>query len=198
MKIIKESGKIIRVLRKRGKVTQSELSDLVGKSRSYISRVERNKKKIEEDELEKLLKALKIKVTEYDSLVKTQELLNDWSEKTVSVKRNILNKTKKAVQTQKHKSRRELIELMKQYFQDKPVKEVYLFGSVARQEHAGNSDIDLLIEFKENHKTTLFDLIEIKNDLKDITGYNIDLVQKGTEYSHVREGIEKDKIEIYG
>lgn len=38
------------------------------------------------------------------------------------------------------------IQLIQNYFTDKPVKRAYLFGSYATNEATENSDIDLLVE----------------------------------------------------
>lgn len=45
------------------------------------------------------------------------------------------------------------------YFKDKPVKRVYLFGSYARGDADENSDVDLLVEYNDKEKTvSLFDI----------------------------------------
>lgn len=50
-------------------------------------------------------------------------------------------------------------ELVKSYFNDKPVDEVYLFGSYSRNQQNENSDIDLLISLSDNNNINLFDFI---------------------------------------
>lgn len=98
----------------------------------------------------------------------------------------------------KPKSRQAIIVLLEQYFRDQPVKEIALFGSVARNEHRKESDIDVMVTFKEDYKPTLFDLIQYKDDLSQLTGQSVDIVHKGSAYSHIRESYEQDKIVIYG
>lgn len=73
---------------------------------------------------------------------------------------------------------------------------VYLFGSVARNEHDEESDIDLLIEFEKSYKATLFDIIEIKDDLEALTGHKVDVVEKHSAYPHIQAELQKDKILI--
>jgi predicted nucleotidyltransferase len=54
------------------------------------------------------------------------------------VNRLILHRMLTTVQIQK---------VVADYFKDKPVKKVYLFGSYARGEANENSDVDLLLNF---------------------------------------------------
>lgn len=44
------------------------------------------------------------------------------------------------------------IEIIKNYFSDKPVNKVYLFGSYAKGEANENSDVDLLVDLDFNKK----------------------------------------------
>ena len=60
-----------------------------------------------------------------------------------------------------------------------------------------DSDIDILVEFKKPNKITLFDLIEMKADLSEKTGREIDLVEKGQELKSLKHSINQDKILVY-
>ena len=53
-----------------------------------------------------------------------------------------------------------------------------LFGSVLRQDFSPNSDIDFLVTFKPNAKISLFDLVHMQNELKEIFGREVDLVER--------------------
>ena len=44
--------------------------------------------------------------------------------------------------------------------------EASLFGSVARGNGRPDSDVDLLVKFDRNRKTSLFDLVSIQNELE--------------------------------
>jgi len=52
--------------------------------------------------------------------------------------------------------------------------DVRLFGSRARGEAGGASDVDLLVRLAPGH--TLLDLVAIKQDLKDLLGCPVDVV----------------------
>ncbi len=58
------------------------------------------------------------------------------------------------------------------------VSELSFFGSVLRDDFRPNSDIDLLISFHPRAKIGLFDLVSMENELKEIFGRNVDLVER--------------------
>lgn len=58
------------------------------------------------------------------------------------------------------------------------MKELALFGSVLTKEFRKESDIDVLIEFLPEAKASLFDLVEIKEELESIFKRKVDVVEK--------------------
>lgn len=58
------------------------------------------------------------------------------------------------------------------------ISEMSLFGSVLRQDFKSSSDIDFLVTFKPNAKVSLFDLVHMQNELKEIFGREVDLVER--------------------
>jgi len=83
----------------------------------------------------------------------------------------------------------------KEYFKNKyGIKEIYLFGSVARGEDTQNSDIDLMVSFID-FKSNTFDnyygfLEEIENKFKR----KVDLAIKGAIKPRVFEYVKRDLI----
>ena len=65
------------------------------------------------------------------------------------------------------------------------IKELALFGSVLREDFKPDSDIDLLVTFAKNHQWTLFDFVDMKEQLEAIFNRKVDLVSK--------HGIEKSR-----
>ena len=53
-----------------------------------------------------------------------------------------------------------------------------LFGSVLSEEFQPDSDIDVLISFKDDAAWSLFDLVDMTDELRDIFGREVDLVEK--------------------
>lgn len=75
-----------------------------------------------------------------------------------------------------------------------PLK-VGIFGSFARGDNKKESDIDILVEFKES--PSLLALIKLENDLSDILGIKVDLVTTGAlKNKRIKRSIKKDLINI--
>ena len=90
-----------------------------------------------------------------------------------------------------------LIQKLSIYFDGQPIERAWLFGSYARSEQNKKSDLDILVSFSEGSKINLFKYIHIVNDLRELTGKKIDLVEVGQLKPFARESVEHDKILIY-
>jgi predicted nucleotidyltransferase len=58
------------------------------------------------------------------------------------------------------------------------VKELLLFGSVLTEDFKPDSDVDVLITLDKDAKWTLFEWVDMIDELKDIFGREVDLVKK--------------------
>ena len=58
------------------------------------------------------------------------------------------------------------------------ITELALFGSVLSEDFGQNSDIDLLVSFSPRAKVSLFDLVRMQNELKELFGREVDLVER--------------------
>jgi predicted nucleotidyltransferase len=58
------------------------------------------------------------------------------------------------------------------------VSEMSLFGSVLSKDFRPDSDIDVLVSFKENAGWSLFDFVDMIDELKVIFGRKVDLVER--------------------
>lgn len=87
---------------------------------------------------------------------------------------------------------------IREYLQTQPVQKAWLFGSFSRNEEGPESDVDIIVEYdRKNNKVGLFTIIRIKQQLEQITGRSIDLVEEGTLMSFAQESANHDKILIY-
>lgn len=166
-------------------------------SRTTVSRIESAIKKLSVSELKEYLQLLN---TPYEEFVKTLTSLNLLNDLGAHVPNSVDTAEIKEISENPNliDSRDEIIGFLKSYFIDKPVNEVFLFGSVARNTHTRNSDIDIYLDFDKSVKISIFDLSKMKIEISIGTGRDTDLVLKGSEYSFVKETIESDKIKIYG
>ena len=58
------------------------------------------------------------------------------------------------------------------------VREFALFGSVLRDDFRPDSDVDVLVTFEEGSRHSLFDIVDMKLELEELFGRDVDLVQK--------------------
>jgi predicted nucleotidyltransferase len=74
------------------------------------------------------------------------------------------------------------------------VKSLALFGSVARDEAAPGSDVDLLVEFEAPPE---FDgYMDLKYHLEERLGYRVDLVMKGALKPDARPVVEQEAMRV--
>lgn len=90
-----------------------------------------------------------------------------------------------------------MIPVIRQYFQEKPVKRVFLFGSYSRGEENENSDIDLLVTYDDSNNLSLLTICRMINELSDKLGHPVDMVEEGRLKPFAVSSVEKDKILIY-
>jgi len=60
------------------------------------------------------------------------------------------------------------------------ITELALFGSVLRDDFGPDSDIDVLVRFAPDARHSLFDLVRMEDELRDLFGREVDLVERGT------------------
>lgn len=58
------------------------------------------------------------------------------------------------------------------------ITEFALFGSVLREDFRSDSDIDVLVTFADDCGHSLFDLVQMQEQLKTILAHEVDLVEK--------------------
>ncbi len=74
------------------------------------------------------------------------------------------------------------------------VKELGVFGSLARGENTESSDIDLLVEFSQ--PVGFFKFIELEDYLSKLFGKKVDLVTKKALKSAIREDVLKEVVYV--
>ena len=74
------------------------------------------------------------------------------------------------------------------------VGELYLFGSVARDEARDDSDVDLLVEFSTPPSFDRF--MDLKFFLEDLLEVPVDLVTRRAMKAALRSDIERDAVRV--
>lgn len=93
----------------------------------------------------------------------------------------------------------EIIELKKKItpvLKRNSIKKMSVFGSVARGEDRKDSDIDLLVKFKQQKSLT--DLVGLKIELEDRLNRKVDVVTYDSISPLLKKIIQKDEVVVYG
>ena len=80
-----------------------------------------------------------------------------------------------------------------QLFAEYPIKSLAIFGSYARNEQMDGSDIDIMVEFKDQIGIRFIDLAD---DIEKLLGYNVDLVSKNGIKDRYYQAIKADLIYV--
>lgn len=92
--------------------------------------------------------------------------------------------------------KKDIIEILKNYFKAKPIEKAWLFGSFSRGEETPESDIDILVTLLPGTRMGLSWFAMIC-DLEQLTGRNIDLVMDGDLLPFATDSANHDKILVY-
>ena len=74
------------------------------------------------------------------------------------------------------------------------VSELSLFGSVARDEARGDSDVDVMVSFINTPSFTSF--MELKDYLEERLGKRVDLVTRAGLKARVRPDVEREALRV--
>jgi predicted nucleotidyltransferase len=78
------------------------------------------------------------------------------------------------------------------------VEEMALFGSIVREDFGPNSDVDVMIRFAPDARRSLRDLVRMHDDLAQLFGRDVDIVESGQVTNPFRRrSIERDLTVIY-
>lgn len=91
----------------------------------------------------------------------------------------------------------QMIPQIQAFLQSQPVKKAWLFGSCSRGEERPDSDVDILVEYKDSENISLLAISHIMCSLRKILGRNVDLVEEGCILPFAEQSIHQDKILIY-
>lgn len=92
---------------------------------------------------------------------------------------------------------REKLPTIRACFDKYPIEKAWIFGSYARGEEDAESDVDFLVRYKENDGLSLLGIAHIWNELSDLLGKEVDLVEDGYLLPFAVDSANRDKILIY-
>lgn len=79
-------------------------------------------------------------------------------------------------------------------FEQRGVKSLAVFGSVARGEATASSDLDILVEFAQ--PVGLFEFIRLKKFIEDLTNCKVDLVTQDALHPAMRDTILHEAVYV--
>ena len=95
-------------------------------------------------------------------------------------------------------TQKKIKQIVQEYFKDKPVNKVYLFGSYARGEANENSDVDLIVEIDDSRKKmSLFGFIALQLGIELSLNKKVDLVESHLFFPRVKLQAEKEKLILF-
>ena len=91
----------------------------------------------------------------------------------------------------------QMIPKIQPFFANQPIKKAWLFGSYSRGEERPDSDVDILVEYKNPDEITLFAISRMISSLRKILNKRVDLVEEGCLLPFAADSVYKDRILIY-
>ena len=95
------------------------------------------------------------------------------------------------------KNVQQMIPKIQAFFANQPIKKAWLFGSYSRGEEGPDSDVDILVEYKDSDNISLLAISRMTNSLKKILNKKVDLVEDGCLLPFATESVYKERILIY-
>ena len=74
------------------------------------------------------------------------------------------------------------------------VKDLYLFGSYAREEAGDESDVDILVDFEPGAEVGLFAFARLRRRLSELLGKEVDLVTRDAIRAEMRDEILREAV----
>ncbi len=86
------------------------------------------------------------------------------------------------------------LEMFQDELKNFSVKNLYLFGSYAREEAGDQSDLDILVEFEPEAQIGLFEFARLRRRLSELLGLEVDLVTPDALHPEMRDEILREAI----
>jgi predicted nucleotidyltransferase/DNA-binding XRE family transcriptional regulator len=193
-------GEQIRRLRQDNNMSLRQLANKIDFDQSTLSKVERNEAILPSRFIKPLSDHLSVNYKELQIKYLSERLYYDLKNQdyaleslTITMKR--LEKERSG--TNIKMKREKLINKITGYLSHYPIEKAWLFGSFARKEESYDSDIDILLRFEKPNEMDLFDYVGLNQELEELVGRQVDLVEEGYVLDNVQDQIEKEKVLIY-
>ncbi|NCR17215.1 MAG: nucleotidyltransferase family protein [Microcystis aeruginosa LL13-03] len=85
-------------------------------------------------------------------------------------------------------------QIISEFCQKWQISEMYLFGSVLREDFRPDSDIDVLVSFQDSVSWGLLEFSRMKRELENLLGRKVDLLTKKSNWIRQREILETAQV----
>ncbi|MBU1372345.1 MAG: nucleotidyltransferase domain-containing protein [Bacteroidetes bacterium] len=191
-------GSLIKNLRESKKLPLRVVSAYLDIDQAILSKIERDLRKANRDLVIKLSTYFEIDKNELLVAWLSDKLVLELEDEEIALKALQLAEEKVIYHTKKASSINIIDSIKKTLAFDGRVNMAWLFGSVARGEDNPKSDIDLMVELKDDKKYSMFDLLDLEYILGKPINRKIDLVEKGYLKEFSLQSADNDLIKIYG
>ncbi len=168
------SADLLRVARRRARLSQTDLARRAGVAQSVISAYESGRREPSLPTLNRLIEAT------------GHELAID----VVAVPDRALGLPDTALGRRLRQRRKAIIRAA----EGRRAHNVRVFGSVARGEDVESSDVDLLVDLDEG--VGLLDLIALERELAELLGVDVDVVPSDSLKPRVRHRVESEAVPL--
>lgn len=195
---MKSFGDIIKNFREERNLPLRVVSAYLDIDQAILSKIERGLRNANRDLVLKLASFFEIEKNELLIAWLSDKLVLELEDEDIALQ--VLHVAEKKVIYQSIKiSTPNIIDALKKIlFYDGRVNAAWLFGSVARGEDTYKSDIDLMVELKDDKKYSMFDLLDLEHLLSEPIKRKVDVVEKGFLKDFALKNAEHDFIKIYG
>ncbi len=193
-------GEYIRKMREHEGMPLRKLAAALDIDQSTLSKIERNERRPTKAMVQTLAKKFKLDKNQLMIAFLSDRITYELTDEEVGLE--ALKVAEQHIEYQAKASKgllstKKIIPIITKYLSKQPIEKAWLFGSFARKEQNIDSDIDLMVRFRKPKKIGLFGYIAIYQNLEEILGIKVDMVEEGCVKPHAEESVDKDKILIY-
>ncbi|MCD4773931.1 MAG: nucleotidyltransferase domain-containing protein [Bacteroidales bacterium] len=191
-------GELIRSLRKKEGFPLRKVAAFLDIDQAILSKIERGQRKLSKEQVIKLAGFFNYNEKEMLITFLSDRIIYEIGSEDYAIESLKVAEEKIEYFSRIKLSRSEIIEKIKNYFiNERKILKAWLFGSFARGDDDYKSDIDLMIQVKDDSGFSLFDLAEIQYQLEKNIPYKIDVVMRGGIKPNIMDRIKKDLELIY-
>ena len=192
-------GEILRDLRNEKKLPLWKVAAQLDIDVAILSKMERGERKLTRDVVIKLAEIYQHELDPLMIQFLSEKILYEVADEDLASEALQLADASVAYSVKTTESKESIISKIIAYLEtDKRIKTAWLYGSIARGDMNARSDVDLMVQFDEKKRISLFDIADIVHSLEKVVLRKIDLVEEGTLLPFALKSAQKDFIKIYG